>query len=160
MQISILQADYQNDQQARDIGYMLGCYAADPMGGGRPLDEIIRQQIASRLSTVPGAFSILCYDHDKAVGLVNCFQGFSTFNCHPLINIHDVYVKDEYRGYGLVQSMLVKVEQIAKQRNCCKLTLEVLEGNTIARQVYKKFGFSAYELDATHGKALFWEKII
>ena len=54
--------------------------------------------------------------------------------------------------------MLEKVEQIAIERGCCKLTLEVLEGNQAAQNSYQKFGFSAYELDPEMGRALFWDK--
>jgi ribosomal protein S18 acetylase RimI-like enzyme len=46
--------------------------------------------------------------------------------------------------------MLRKVEEVALQRDCGTLVLEVLEvleGNTIARKAYEKFGFSGYELD-------------
>jgi len=55
--------------------------------------------------------------------------------------------------------MLHEVEKIAKERGCCKLTLEVLEGNCSAKKSYEKFGFSGYELDSEVGKALFWQKV-
>ncbi len=56
--------------------------------------------------------------------------------------------------------MLSTVEQIAQDKGCCKLTLEVLEANQPAQQAYTKFGFSGYELDPRAGKALFWEKLL
>ena len=54
--------------------------------------------------------------------------------------------------------MLDKVELIAKERACCKITLEVLEGNEPAKSAYIKFGFAGFELDPKMGKALFWQK--
>lgn len=42
-------------------------------------------------------------------------------------------VVPKFRGLGLSQRMLHKVEDIARQRGCCKITLEVLEGNAVAR---------------------------
>jgi len=56
--------------------------------------------------------------------------------------------------------MLKKVEEIAISRNCCKLTLEVLANNTVAKSSYTKFGFKSYELDPDAGTALFWQKTI
>jgi ribosomal protein S18 acetylase RimI-like enzyme len=53
---------------------------------------------------------------------------------------------------------LLEVESMAVKKNCCKITLEVLEGNTPAKNSYSKFGFKDYELDPTFGKAMFWEK--
>ncbi len=56
--------------------------------------------------------------------------------------------------------MLEKVEKIALDKDCCKLTLEVFEGNLVAQKSYRKFGFSAYELAPEMGQALFWEKAL
>jgi ribosomal protein S18 acetylase RimI-like enzyme len=56
--------------------------------------------------------------------------------------------------------MMKKVEEMARNRSCCKITLEVLEGNEVAKSSYKKFGFSGYELNPRMGRALFWEKSI
>lgn len=65
---------------------------------------------------------------------------------------------NEFRGLGLSQPMLSKVEEIAKLKGCCKITLEVLEGNKVAQKSYIKFGFAGYELDPIMGKALFWQR--
>ena len=128
------------------------------MGGSQPLSESVRSNLANELSKLPHAFSIICYVNNKPAGLVNCFEAFSTFKCKPLINIHDVVVVSEFRGLGLSQKMLSKVEEIAKQKGCCKITLEVLEGNKVAQNSYLKFGFAGYELDPIMGKALFWQR--
>ncbi|MDU0356030.1 GNAT family N-acetyltransferase [Paraglaciecola aquimarina] len=56
--------------------------------------------------------------------------------------------------------MLQKVEQIARQKDCCKITLEVLEGNEVAKNAYLKHGFAGYELDPEQGKAMFWQKVL
>jgi ribosomal protein S18 acetylase RimI-like enzyme len=50
--------------------------------------------------------------------------------------------------------MLNKAEEIAIDLGCCKLTLEVLEGNTIAQSAYKSCGYS----DPKMGRAMFWQK--
>ena len=62
--------------------------------------------------------------------------------------------------HGISQLMMKEVEEIAKNKGCCKITLEVLEGNEVAQRSYKKFGFAGYELNPLMGKALFWEKPI
>jgi ribosomal protein S18 acetylase RimI-like enzyme len=69
-------------------------------------------------------------------------------------------VISDYRGLQLSQLMLDKVEEIARTRNCCKLTLEVLTGNTVAQSAYVKFGFGVYELDPDMGGAIFWQKAL
>lgn len=160
MNIEILIADYHNEQHAKDLGFLLNEYAKDPMGANSPLNAGIKDKVASELAKQPGAFSVLAYVNGKPAGLINNLQTFSSFKCKPIINIHDVGVTKEFRGLKLSTKMLDKVEEVAKQRGCCKLTLEVLSGNTPAKNSYKKFGFEGYELDPEMGKAEFWEKSI
>ena len=158
MNIKIIKADYLDDKHAKDIVMLMNTYASDPMGGGKPLPEEVKSNLAKALSKIPHAFSMIAYIDNYAVGLVTCFELFSTFSCKPLINIHDVIVLDKYRGNGLSQKMLKKVEDIAISKGCCKLTLEVLANNKIAKLSYSKFGFSDYQLDPKMGTALFWQK--
>ena len=158
MNIEVVMADYSNEQHRSEIPILLDGYASDPMGGGKPLSNEVKRNLVEELSKLPHAFSIIAYVDGKPAGLVNCFEVFSTFLCKPVINIHDVVVRDEYRGNGISQKMLRKVEEIARSRGCCKITLEVLSENEVAKHVYSKFGFSGYELDPKAGVALFWQK--
>jgi len=158
MNIQILRADYLDPAQAADIVFLLNGYALDPMGGGEALAPEVREELVATLATLPHALSLLCYVDGKPAGLVNCFEGFSTFRCRKLLNIHDIAVLPEFRGLGLSQRLLEAVEAVARERGCCKLTLEVLEGNEAAKASYEKFGFGAYQLDPALGQAMFWQK--
>lgn len=158
MAVEFFQADYRDPQQAQAVVALLNDYACDPMGGGEPLSEAVKHNLCDALAERKDAFSVLCYVDGKPAGLVNCFEGFSTFKCRPLINIHDVTVSPRFRGQGISRGLLETVETIARERNCCKLTLEVLQGNTVAQQAYRRVGFQGYQLDSTLGQAMFWEK--
>jgi ribosomal protein S18 acetylase RimI-like enzyme len=158
MKIDVFTLNYQDEQHAQDMVFLLDNYALDPMGGATALSQTVKENLATALATLPHAFSVICYVDGKPAGLANCFEAFSTFKCKPLINIHDVVVAGEFRGLGISQKMLQHIENIAVQKGCCKVTLEVLEGNQIAKNAYLKFGFAGYELDPQMGKALFWEK--
>lgn len=158
MPVHIIQADYGNPQHAADIPLLLDAYARDPMGGGQPLSPEAQNGLVAALAARPCAFSVLAYVDGKAAGLINCFEAFSTFACQPLVNIHDVTVLPTYRGQGISRKMLEKVEAIASERGCCKLTLEVLSNNQVAKAAYRNFGFADYELDPEAGTALFWQK--
>jgi len=133
-EVLVLQASYTNPVHAEAIGVVLNAYAQDPMGGGHALSDDILQRLPGELAKRPHAFSVLAFVDGEPAGLVNCFEGFSTFACRPLVNVHDVSVVPKFRGLGLSQKMLLKVENIARQRGCCKITLEVLEGNAVARR--------------------------
>lgn len=158
--ILVLQASYTNSVQAEAIGYLLNHYAEDPMGGGHSLPADLLAQLPAELAKRAHAFSVLAFVGGEPAGLVNCFEGFSTFACRPLVNVHDVVVHKAFRGMGLSQKMLQKVEEIARQRGCCKITLEVLEGNVVAQASYRKFGFDDSIFDPAHGRMLFWSKAL
>lgn len=158
--VLVLQASYTNPVHAEAIALVLNHYAQDPMGGGQPLDADLLRQLPGELAKRPHAFSVLAFVGGEPAGLVNCFEGFSTFAGRPLVNVHDVSVIDKFRGLGLSQKMLQKVEEIARQRGCCKITLEVLEGNAVAQASYRKFGFDDAMLDPDHGRMLFWNKTL
>jgi len=160
MSIELTRADYNNPEHAKHLIELLDSYAQDAMGGGEKLTENTRKNLIPTLAEVPGAFSILCYVDGKPAGLANGFQGFSTFKCKPLLNIHDLSVNPEYRGQGISQKLLTEVENIALERGCCKVTLEVLSGNEVAKNAYLKFGYTSYELIPEKGQALFWEKAL
>ena len=153
-------ANYHQQKDANAIIGLLDHYAQDSMGGGEPLSEKVTQNLIPALQEVDGAFSVLCFVGERPAGLVNCFQGFSTFKCRPLINIHDVIVRSDFRGQGISLKMLECVQHEAKERGCCKITLEVLEKNEIAKSAYKRFGFEGYELMPKMGQALFWQKVL
>lgn len=75
-----------------------------------------------------------------------------------MLNLHDVAVLSEYRGQGIGQALLRCAEDYARSIDCCKLTLEVLQGNKTAQRAYEKFGFAGYKLLDEQGYAMFWQK--
>jgi GNAT superfamily N-acetyltransferase len=106
----------------------------------------------------PTFHAAIAFVGGKPAGLINCIEGFSTFACKPLLNIHDVVVLAEFRGKGISSQLLKKAEEIANSLGCCKLTLEVLEGNKLAQAAYIANGFAGYQLDPEMGRAMFWQK--
>ncbi len=151
-------ADLDSPKQTLTILSLLDAYATDLMGGGKSLSAYAKNNLASELRKRRDSCVILAWEDDQPAGLAICFEGFSTFACMPTLNIHDLFVAPRFRGRGLSTALLEKIESIAIARNCCKLTLEVLEGNHAAQHVYKKFGFASYELNPDMGRALFFEK--
>ena len=156
--ISVRPADYGRPSDARAIVALLDAYASDPAGGGEPLSDFARSRLVPELASRPQAFSVLAFDGEAAVGLVNCIEGFSTFKCLPLVNVHDVAVLASHRGRGIAEAMLAEVERLARERGACKLTLEVLSGNAPAMRLYQRVGFEGYQLDPAMGTAQFLQK--
>lgn len=156
--IEVVRVRYDDSAHATALLDLLDAYARDPAGGGEALSDFVRKNLLSQLAARPFVFSVLAFDGDTPVGLVNAIEGFSTFACRPLVNVHDVVVAPGHRRRGVAGRLFDEVEAIARERGACKLTLEVLEGNTSAQALYRRLGFTAYQLDPAMGSAQFLQK--
>lgn len=156
--LSVRRADYLNARDAAAVVALLDAYASDPAGGGEPLSDFVKENLARELAARPQAYSVLAFDGDQPVGLVNCIEGFSSFACKPLVNVHDVAVLASHRGRGIAEQMLALAEIIARERGAVKMTLEVLSGNVPAKKLYERMGFAGYQLDPAMGTAQFMQK--
>ncbi|RKR25565.1 acetyltransferase (GNAT) family protein [Acidovorax sp. 93] len=165
--ITVRSVDYGNAREARALVELLDGYARDVAGGGVPLSAEVQRGLPEALRQRPQAFSVMAWAADASaphgevpVGLINCLEGFSTFACRPLVNVHDVVVAPGWRGHRIAQRMLHRVEALARERGACKLTLEVLSGNHSAMRAYEREGFAAYTLDPSMGQAQFLQKML
>ena len=187
-ELHIHRVDYLAARDTSDLRMLLDLYARDPMGGGEPLAASALERLCADLARRPDAASFLAYrpsgqpsrpdpsetgeSHGQPspssageslaqwapVGLINCFEGYSTFKAQPLLNVHDIVVHPRVRGQGIGQALLAAAQQLAIDRGCCKLTLEVLSGNTVAMKSYDRFGFAHYQLDPEAGHAVLMQK--
>jgi len=165
--IDVRRVDFANARDAQALVDLLDGYARDAAGGGEPLSDEVKQGLPEALRQRPQAFSVIAWAADPSapggelpVGLINCLEGFSTFACKPLVNVHDVAVAPGWRGHRIAQRMLQAVEAIARERGACKLTMEVLSGNHSALRAYERQGFAAYTLDPGMGQAQFLQKVL
>ncbi len=158
MNIEIQRVDYRDSNACEELIQLLDNYARDPMGGGQPLGDYARTNLAARLAQIDGALSLLARIDGQAVGFSNCFQGFSTFACAPVLNVHDIAVEQASRGRGIAARLLEEIAAIASERGCCKVTLEVLKGNAAAKSVYLRAGFRPAGDGESHGPYEFWDR--
>ena len=155
MEIKVIEADLARTKHQQAVLDLLDMYARDPMGNGKPLSPEVRRNLIPGLQQHPTTLVFLAYLASEPVGLAICFCGFSTFAAKPLINIHDLAVSPSYRGNGIGRKLLNAIAAKGRAIGCCKLTLEVLENNRPARQLYEGVGFRQATYQAEAGGALF-----
>ncbi|PKG40746.1 GNAT family N-acetyltransferase [Psychromonas sp. Urea-02u-13] len=155
---TIVQADLTNESHASAYLALMSHYACDPMGGGEDLADFAKQNLVSTLLKRNDVVILLIFKENEPAALLTAIEGFSTFACKPLFNIHDVAVHENFRGLKLTTLLFAEIEKIARDRDYCKITLEVLSGNEVAKNAYIKQGYADYQLDPAHGSALFWSK--
>lgn len=156
--MKINQVDFNNPAQAADFVSLMSHYALDPMGGGEDICEQIKADLPAAMAARKDCVSFIAYVDEQPAGLINCMEGFSTFACKPLLNIHDVIVHEDFRGRNIAGELLEAARIEAAARGCIKLTLEVLSGNEPARKVYGREGYAPYVLNPAMGIAEFWQK--
>jgi GNAT superfamily N-acetyltransferase len=158
--VEIVEADLARPEHARDVVALTQAYARDPMGNGGPLAREVVERLVPGLAAHPTTLVFLAYVGGEAVGIATCFRGFSTFRALPLLNVHDLAVVPGHRGRGIGTRLLAAVEQRARELGCCRVTLEVQEGNGGARRVYARAGFSQMVYDESAGGSLFYVKAL
>ena len=160
MSLHVSAVDLYDPAQAAIWLDLLDHYARDPMGGGEGLSDYARLHLVHTIRQVPGFHGALAWLDGEAVGLIDCFAGFSTFAAKPLLNVHDIVVHASRRGQGIAQALLAWAGQRASELGCCKLTLEVLSNNARAMAAYRRAGFVPYVLDPAAGHALLMQKYL
>ena len=154
----IIEADFKNQTHRKAIPYLLNEYTKDLLGYNKELPEDVLNKIVDGIESFQTGIVILAQKENEVIGMAILFLNFSTFKAQPLINIHDFTVLKSKRNQGIGKRILKKIEEIAIEKGCCKITLETQENNIIARKLYNSFGFSDSFLDDEAGKQLFLTK--
>ena len=86
--------------------------------------------------------AILAEKDNQAVGFALFFSNYSTFLTKPGIYLEDIFVLPEYRQQGIGKALLIKVAQIAVDRDCGRFEWSVLDWNEPAQNFYCRMGAS------------------
>ncbi|MGV8090731.1 MAG: GNAT family N-acetyltransferase [Mangrovibacterium sp.] len=153
--VSFCYCDFSNEMHCTQLANLINHYISDPMGGGTPLTPSRQLRMVDGLANHPASFVLFISVNDQIAGLATCFINFSTFKAKPYINLHDIIIDKDQRGKGYGKLLLKKLEEIARERNYCKITLEVREDNYKAQNLYKGMGY-----DNVVPVMFFWTKEI
>ncbi len=143
--VTIRAADLDRFADGEALFAILDAYAREPGGQNAPLGVAARTALVPGLRAHPQTFALLACVDDAPIGAAVCFFGFSTFAGRPFLNVHDLAVLPGQRGRGIGRALLDEAERRARERGCCKLTLEVHQTNTGAQRLYRDFGFGGWE---------------
>mgnify|MGYP001335276847 CR=1 FL=1 len=155
-EVAVRLADLSDQSDGEAIVELLNGYAIDPMGQGAPFSEEHRRRLVPELQKQPHALALLAFIEGEPAGLAICILGFSTFRLKPVLNIHDFCVAERFQGRGVGKRLMAGVEEEARRRGCCKITLEVREDNLRAQALYLKCGFDPGKRGGD--AMLFWGK--
>lgn len=155
--IEVIQADLSNPRHCEAVAEIVNVLALESPPH-EPLSPEVMRRMADGLRATPTSLALLATIEGEFAGVAVCFWGFSTFKAQPLINIHDVAVKPDFRRRGVARALLGEVEKRAREKDCCKITLEVDQENQNAQRLYADLGFVGRTNPAAPGAAFFWHK--
>ena len=153
MNISFEYCDYENPMHLEALVGLLNHYMTDPMGDALPLNKLKQLRLVDGLANHPSALVLFVLYDGEIAGLTTCFINFSTFNVKSYLYVHDIIVYAGFRGKGLGKALMVQLIELSRERDYCKITLEVREDNILAQGLYHSLGF-----DACTPGMLFWTK--
>ncbi|MGE5475411.1 MAG: N-acetyltransferase family protein [Bacteroidales bacterium] len=91
-------------------------------------------------------FEALLAEHDgRAVGMLTYLSLYSSWRGRPALLIHDLFVREQARGLGAGKALVASLRDIARQRGCCRVDVNVLDWNDRARAFYASLGFAHNE---------------
>ena len=140
--LRIIQASLKRMDHQKAMRSLIDEYRQDPMGGSLPpmSDELARMLIL-QLCNHPMCLILLAMLGSEFTGMIISFVNISSFRAKPLLNVHDLIVKKDFRKQGIGRQLLLKAGEHARQLGCCRLTLEVRTDNKDAQRLYKSIGF-------------------
>jgi ribosomal protein S18 acetylase RimI-like enzyme len=148
-----IKVNLQDENHCYHVLKLLNEYMEDEMGAGGPMPEELGPKIIDGLKKHTGYLGFFVCVEDDFAALANCNLNFSTWKAKPLINIHDFIVSPNFRGQGIGLFLLDEIAKYAKEKDYCRVNLEVRYDNLKAQNLYKKTGFKDCE-----PPNYFWEK--
>lgn len=88
----------------------------------------------------PRAEVLIAEAGGEPAGFALFFHNFSTFIGKPGLYLEDLFVRPAFRGRGLGKRLMVRLAQIAVERDCGRFEWSVLDWNTPAIDFYRSLG--------------------
>jgi len=113
--------------------------------------ELLHQALFGESRT---AEAVLAEWYGEPAGLALFFHNFSTWLGKPGLYLEDLFVRENMRGKGIGQALLLHLAGIARDRGCGRMEWSVLDWNTPAIDFYKALGakpmdeWTVYRLDS------------
>lgn len=88
----------------------------------------------------PGAEVLIGEEAGEPVGFALFFHNFSTWMGRRGLYLEDLFVRPAVRGKGYGRALLVRLAELAEERDCGRMEWAVLDWNLPAIQFYLKLG--------------------
>lgn len=95
---------------------------------------------AQLFGDTPRAEVLIAEVNGAPAGFALFFHNFSTFVGKPGLYLEDLFVRPAFRGLGLGKTLMVRLAQLAVERDCGRFEWSVLDWNQPAIDFYRSLG--------------------
>jgi ribosomal protein S18 acetylase RimI-like enzyme len=145
--------DFADPDDRAAFARLMAEFASEPVSSRTDLDAAHFTRVADDLARRAGTLVLLAArgESESTEGVLIAFEGYSSFAQAQLFNVHDVHVTPAARGHGLGTAMMQALEDLAREHDFAKITLEVASTNSGAIALYRRLGYAG--LDAATAAA-------
>lgn len=125
-----------------DVPLILG-FIRDLAEYEKLLDQVVANEamIAANLFGERPQAEVVIAEHDgQPAGFALFFHNFSTFRGRRGLYLEDLFVRPEYRGFGIGKALLAQLARLAVERGCARFEWAVLDWNAPAIGFYQSLG--------------------
>lgn len=136
------------DADDRDaFARLMAEFAAEPVSSRPDLGHAHFTRVADDLARRAGTLVLLAAraESESTEGVLIAFEGYSSFSQAQLFNVHDVHVAPAARGQGVGTAMMEALEDLAREHDFAKITLEVASTNIGAITLYRRLGYAGLD---------------
>ena len=144
-------ANYYDELQNRRAHYVVACQ------GERAIKEprVKATPQETRFSLVSWVKQVFCRNHSFSDELPQLsgeyILGFAGFRLMAdEAHIISIAVREHYRRRGIGELLLISIIDLATELNASSITLEVRVSNTVARYLYRKYGFTQVGMHSSY----------
>jgi len=134
--LSIRPAQPSDAETIIDLIRGLAEYEKEPDAVKTTAEDIIRYGSGDR----PVFHCLMCLWDDEPVGFALYFHTYSTWEGKPGIFLEDIFIRPEYRRYGIGKAVMIRLAEIAGETGCSRFEWNVLDWNTPAIEFYESLG--------------------
>ena len=118
----------------------LAAFEHEPDAVKTTTEDLLRDGFGAQ----PKFETLLAERHGVPVGFALFFPTYSTWEGRSGLHLEDIFVREEERGKGIGQQLLIRLAALTVERDCARLELSVLHWNP-AREFYHRLGMHNME---------------
>ena len=142
--------DFANPMHCARLCEMVDCNITESSGDNKPLTNDQKLVLLDGLESLPSSIVIFAVDNKEIIGYATAFINFSSLTASAVMNISELYIEQNYRNKGWAVKMIEKLIDMAKYKDCNRISIEINKNDAEVQHIYSGFGFKEPAVSLTY----------